>query len=71
MVREDSNLKIRSLFFNRLIEPPDSPVDDFLQVGIIDNNYEYLDLEELRGLRKFINETIMKMTFKTTINDKT
>lgn len=71
MVREDSNLKIRSLFFNRLIEPPDSPVDDFLQVGIIDNDYEYLDLEELRGLRKFINETIMKMTFKTTINDKT
>lgn len=67
MVREDSNLKIRSLFFNRLIEPPDSPVDDFLQVGIIDNNYEYLDLEELRELRKFINETIMKMTFKTTI----
>lgn len=66
MVREDNNLKIRSLFFNRLIEPPDSPVDDFLQVGIIDNNYEYLDLEELRELRKFINETIMKMTFKTT-----
>jgi len=50
----------------RLIEPPGSPIKDFVQVGIWDNNYEYLNLEELREFRKFLNETIMKMTFKTT-----
>jgi len=61
-----NRIKIRSFFMTRLIEPEGSPIKDFVQVGIWDNNYEYLNLEELREFRKFLNETIMKMTFKTT-----
>jgi len=59
-------IKIRSFFMTRLIEPEGSPIKDFVQIGIWDNNYEYLNLEELKEFRKFLNETIMKMTFKTT-----
>lgn len=63
---DPDKIKIRSFFMRRLIEPAESPIKDFAQVGIWDMNYEYLNLEELREFRRFLNETIMKMTFKTT-----
>ena len=61
---DDERLRLRSFYIARVINK--NAFNDFVQVGIWDNNYEYLDLEELKQLRKFINETIIKMTFKNT-----
>ena len=63
---DPDKIKIRSFFMRRLIEPERSPIKDFVQIGIWDNNYEYLNLEELKQFRTFLNETIIKMTFKNT-----
>ena len=61
---DEEKLKLRSFYMTRVINK--NGVKDFVQVGIWNNNYEYLDLEELKRLRKFVNETIIKMTFKNT-----
>ena len=61
---DDERLRLRSFYITRVINK--NAFNNFVQVGIWDNNYEYLDLEELKQLRKFINETIIKMTFKNT-----
>lgn len=63
--QKEDQLRLRSFYFSRIIKDEPTYHNDFAQVGIWDNNYEYLNLEELKILRKFLNETIIKMTFKT------
>lgn len=65
--QSENQIKLRSFYATRMITSNPTPLHDFVQIGIWDSDYEYLDLEELKKLRSFLNETIMKMTFKTTI----
>lgn len=66
MILATKDFKVRKVFVSPMILNKESSKDDFVRIGIYDSDYEYLNLEELRNLRNFLNQTIMKMTFKTT-----
>lgn len=62
----DDKIRIKSFYAHRDVDPDRKNEFDYVQLGIWDENYEYFGLDELLLLRKFVNDTIIKMTFKTT-----
>lgn len=63
-------IRIGDLYLKRIIhinsEFPGYNDNDNMEIGIWDGDSTEINLKDLREIRTFINETIMKMTFKTT-----
>ena len=57
-------ISLRTFYAKTLVTNNPNTFHDFVQVGFWNGDYEYLNLDELKQLRRFINEAIIKITFK-------
>jgi len=71
---EDNSIRIGELYMRRCIRPKQrksefqSNLKDEVYIGIWNGDSTELNLDELNELRMFLNETVMKMTFKNIPN---
>ena len=69
MLLNSESHKIGDIYISRVIKKPSNRFDcndkDEFEIGIWNGDCAQVTLDELKQLRKFINDTIIKVTYKT------